>query len=281
VKRKWIIGAVGFAALALAVVAGCSKTGSQDTEGKDKSAAKDKAEGDHGHKPGQHGGTIVEIGRDNYHAEAVFAGGGLVRLYVLAKDEAQIQEVDQQKLAAYAKAEGDTQGVEFALEPKPRPDDAKGKTSVFEGTLPESLRDKKVEVTVTAIRIQGGRFRFAFRNFSNAQHGGNMPNAASNDKMKKLFATAKGKYTEADVKANGAGVTPADKYGDDMTNHDAKPKPGDRICPISKTKANPKITWIVGGKTYQFCCTPCINEFVKTAQEKPEKIKEPDEYVKK
>jgi hypothetical protein len=280
VKRKWIIGAVGSVALALVVIAGCSRPVSTDAESKDKQAAKDKAAGDHGHKPGRHGGTIVEIGRDNYHAEAVFAQDGLVRLHVLAKDEAQIQEVDQQKLTAYAKAEGDTKGVEFTLEPKPRGDDSKGKTSVFEGTLPESLRDKKVEVTVTAIRIEGGRFRFAFRNFKDAAHD-EMPKTAADEKVRKLFATVKGKYTEADVKANGVGVTPADKYGDDMTNHDAKPQPGDRICPVSKTKANPKITWIVGGKSYQFCCTPCINEFVKTAQEKPEKIKEPEEYVKK
>jgi hypothetical protein len=280
VNRKWMIGTVGFVALAL-LVAGCSKPVSQDAESKDKKAAKDKADGEHGHKPGRHGGTIVEIGRDNYHAEAVFGEAGLVRLYVLAKDEAQIQEVDEQKLLAFAKADGDTKGVEFALEPKPRPDDAKGKTSVFEGTLPESLRDKKVEVTVTAIRIEGGRFRFAFRNFKDTQHDGDMPNAAGSAEMKKLFATVKGKYTEADVKANGAGVTPADRYGNEMTNHDAKPQSGDRICPISKTKANPKINWIVGGKKYQFCCTPCINEFVKTAQDKPEKIKEPEEYVKK
>src|SRR5262249_52602292 len=92
-KRKWIFAAVGFVALALAVIAGCSKPGGQDAESKDNKTAKDKSDGEHAHKPGQHAGTIVEIGRDNYHAEAVFAENGLVRLYVLAKDEAQIQEV--------------------------------------------------------------------------------------------------------------------------------------------------------------------------------------------
>jgi YHS domain-containing protein len=264
---------LGFASLAL-FVAGCAQRASQDVEAKDSSAA--RAEGGHGHKPGQHGGTIVEIGRDNYHAEAVFGEGGLVRLYLLAKDEARIQEVDLQTLAAYARAEGDVKGTEFKLEPKPRPDDGKGKTSVFEGTLPESLRDRKVEVTVPTIRIEGGRFRFAFRNSNDAA----MPKQLSSEKMKKLYATAKGKYTEADVKANGGGVTATDRYGNVMTEHDDNPKSGDRICPISKTKANPKITWVVGGKTYEFCCTPCINEFVKKAQEKPDEVKEPASYVK-
>jgi multiple sugar transport system substrate-binding protein len=38
------------------------------------------------------------------------------------------------------------------------------------------------------------------------------------------------------------------------------------ICPISKTKAAPKFSWVVGGKTYQFCCPPCVDEFVQTAK---------------
>jgi hypothetical protein len=283
-KRTWFIGVVGIAASAI-FVAGCSQPSSQNTRGEDKGPANKeqaKAEGDHGHKPGQHGGSIVEIGRDNYHAEAVFGDKGLIRLYMLAKDEAKIQEVEEQTLVAYAKAEGDTRGVEVKFEPKPRPDDAKGKTSVFEGTLPKSLRDKRVEVTVTTIRIEGGRFRFGFKNFREQQHGSAaMPAPLSNEKMKQLYATAKGKYTEADIKANGPGKTALDVYGNEMTEHDDNPQPGDKICPISMTKANPKITWVVSGKKYEFCCTPCINEFVKKAQEKPDQIKEPEDYVKK
>jgi hypothetical protein len=99
--------------------------------------------------------------------------------------------------------------------------------------------------------------------------------------VKKLYATVAGKYTQADIQANGPGKTALEKYGNEMTEHDDNPQPGDRICPISKTKANPNITWVVGGKTYEFCCTPCIDEFVKKAQEKPEQIREPGEYVKK
>jgi hypothetical protein len=278
-KRIWILGSVGFIALALVLAAGCSQPADRTTEGKEKATpAPVRTEGDHAHKPGQHGGTIVEIGRDNYHAEALFGDGGLVRLYMLARDEAQIQEVDQQTLAAYAKGEGDAKGVEFTLEPKPRRDDGKGKTSVFEGTLPESLRDRRVEVTVTAIRIDGGRFRFAF---SNASAGAAMPKQQPGEKMRKLYATAKGKYTEADIKANGPGVTATDRYGNEMSDHTDDPQPGERICPISKTKANPKFTWVVGGETYQFCCTPCINEFVNKAQERPDEIKRPTDYVKK
>ncbi len=284
-KRMWTLTVVGFAALAL-FVAGCSQEAREAPPNKDaiadKAKEKTKAEGEHGHKAGTHGGTIVEIGRDNYHAEAIFGEKGLVRLHILAKDEAQIQEVEQQTLDAFAKADGDTKGVPFSLESKPRPDDSKGKTSIFEGTLPESVRDKRVTVTVTAIRIEGGRFRF---DFGNSEAGKphdevKMPKSGSAEKMKTLYTTAKGKYTEADIKANGAGKTAADVYGNEMTDHDDNPQPGDKICPISKTKANPKITWIIGGKKYEFCCTPCINEFVKKAQEKPDQVKDPGFYVK-
>jgi hypothetical protein len=281
--RTWSFCVVGFVALAL-IVAGCSPEPSPTPNSKDPTVTKEKpkAEGDHGHKAGQHGGTIVEIGRDNYHAEATFGDKGLVRLHLLGKDEAQVQEVERQTLAAYAKADGDTKGVEFMLEPKPRPDDTKGKTSIFEGTLPESLRDKRVEVTVTTIRIEGGRFRFAFKNFMEGETHGTvvMPKATSAEKMKALYTTAKGKYTAADIEANGGGKTAADMYGNEMTDHDDNPQPGDKVCPITKTKANPKVSWIIGGKKYEFCCTPCINEFVKMAKEKPDQVKEPGVYVK-
>ena len=283
-KRTWILGVVGSFALAV-FVAGCSQDGNQAPEKTVENAApkeQAKADGDHGHKPGQHGGTIIEIGRDNYHAEAIFGEKGLVRLHLLAKDEAQIQEVEQQTLKTYAKAEGDPKPpVPFELVPKPRSDDSKGKTSIFEGTLPEPLRDKRVEITVTTIRIEGGRFRFAFKNFKEEPHADvAMPKAISGQKMKALYATVKGKYTEADIEANGKGKTASDVYGNEMTDHDDNPQPGDKICPISKTKANPKVSWIIGGKKYEFCCTPCINEFVKKAQEKPDQVKDAGFYVK-
>jgi YHS domain-containing protein len=66
-----------------------------------------------------------------------------------------------------------------------------------------------------------------------------------------------------------------------MAAHDLKPKQGDKICPITLTKANPKFTWVVGGKEYAFCCPPCVDEFVKAAKEHPDEIKEPRDYVRK
>ena len=42
------------------------------------------AEGNHGHQPGSHGGIIVPIGSDSYHAEAVVEKGGGFQLLMLA-----------------------------------------------------------------------------------------------------------------------------------------------------------------------------------------------------
>jgi hypothetical protein len=275
--RTWKFVILGLAGLVVVIVAGCTSRTDQEQKADPPTAVNAGPEGEHAHKPGRHGGTVVEIGKDNYHAEAVFEKAGLVRLYLLGKDEARVEEVELQELPAYARAAGDSSAVEFTLKPAPRTDDTKGKTSVFEGTLPAEVRERAVEVTVPSIRIGGGRFRFAFASPAPAHA---MPRPVLSARAKKLYLTPGGKYTQADIRANGE-QTARQKYGDEMSVHDAHPQPGDRICPISQTKANPKFTWVVDGKTYEFCCTPCIDEFVRTAKEKPAEIKLPGDYVQK
>src|SRR5688572_22092052 len=97
-KFLFLFAAVGMAA-AILIVAGCNRSEVQDpvttsvAEPAPTAAttASAKAE-EHGHAPGAHGGTIVSLGRDSYHAEAVFEQGGLVRLYMLGQDETRVQE---------------------------------------------------------------------------------------------------------------------------------------------------------------------------------------------
>ena len=60
-----------------------------------------------------------------------------------------------------------------------------------------------------------------------------------------------------------------------------KPKPGDKVCPITLTKANPKFSWVIGGQTYEFCCPPCIDEYMLLAKTSPKEVLDPSEYVKK
>jgi YHS domain-containing protein len=94
-----------------------------------------------------------------------------------------------------------------------------------------------------------------------------------------LFLTPGGIYSLADIRANGR-TTPAQKYAGIMAQHDMNPTKGMFICPITHTKSNAKFTWVVGGKTYRFCCPPCIAEFVKEAKTQPQRILPPQDYVK-
>jgi len=274
--RKWILFGGLVAAAATIAVVGCNKT--QPTPEKAAEPHKDNAEG-HGHKPGAHGGIIVSLGKDSYHAEAVFEKGRKVRLFVLGKEETRIQEVDAQDLNGFVTLEGSTESVPVTFKPEPQSDDGKGKTSRFVATLPESMAGKKVRVAINNITINGERFRIGFSNEVLAHADPAMPEKKATDDEKALFLTAGGLYTAADIQANGNTV-PTVKYKGIRPTHDDNPKPGEKICPISKTLANPKFTWVVGSKKYEFCCIPCIEEFVDKAKEKPAEIKEPSAYVK-
>ena len=108
------------------------------------------------------------------------------------------------------------------------------------------------------------------------QHATKVPDTEE----QKLYLTPGGKYTEADIQANGNRVASVQFKGL-KARHDVKPQPGDKLCPISQTKANPQFSWVVGGQTYEFCCPPCVDEFITLAKEKPEEIMSPEFYQQK
>jgi hypothetical protein len=232
----------------------------------------------HPHKPGSHGGIIIPIGSDSYHAEAVIETTGEFRLLMLGKDESRIQEVDVQPVKAYVKVIGDPNAMPIELSAVPQDGDSPDKTSQFVGQLPKELQGKQLDVTIPNLRIAGERFRVGFTTVTEA-HAEDMPEGLPAEEERTLYLTAGGKYTDADIKANG-GVTAAQKFKGLTSSHNMFPKEGDRICPVTQTKANPKFTWIVDGKPYQFCCPPCVDEFVAMAKERPEELKAPDDYIK-
>ena len=275
------LGLLGF--VALLGLAGCSSQNSNQGGGDNKpspaaNASTPNAGEDHGHKKSAHGGIIVSIGSDSYHAEAVFEKGGFLRLYMLGKDESKVLEIEAQPLTAYAKPEGGTEATSFILRPEPQSGDKQGMTSQFVGHLPKELVGKGLEVTIPSIRIAGERFRVGF---SSVPHKEDMPTSdLSLDEEKKLYLTPGGIYTQADIQANGNQIASV-KFKNFRPKHDLKPKVGDKICPVTLTKANPACAWIVAGNTYEFCCPPCVEEFVKLAKENPSEVKQPGDYVKK
>jgi YHS domain-containing protein len=265
---------------------GCGKEGSNrpSTAHEHSQSAADKSnnskleDAHHDHKPGAHGGIIVAIGKDNYHGEAVFEKGGIVRLFTLGHDEMKLLEIDAEPIAAFVKAEGDTDAVAFVFRPEPQRGDTQGKTSQFVGHMPRELWGKTLEITIPSIRIGMDRFRVSFKSTNDA-HAVEPARSALEDETK-LYLTPGGKYTREDIRANG-NMTAPQKFKGLRPSHDLKPKSGDKICPITLTKANPQFSWIIGGKTYEFCCPPCVDEFVARAKTMPEDIKEPEYYRKK
>jgi hypothetical protein len=250
----------------------------QATQGDATNALSDHDE-DHGHKAGSHGGIIVSLGRDSYHVEAIITKTGELRLYTLGKDETRVIDIETQPLIAYVKAEGSSDSTELEIRPQPQPGDGEGKASLFVAQLPEDLTGTSIEVAVPNIAIGGERFRLGFTNKSDLHDSDARPEKISDEAESNLYLTPGGLYTQADIEANG-NVTASKKFAAFHAAHDLKPKVGDKLCPVTLTKANPQCSWIVGGKKYEFCCPPCINEFVTLAKTKPEEVKDPGQYVK-
>jgi hypothetical protein len=106
-----------------------------------------------------------------------------------------------------------------------------------------------------------------------------MPAQLPQSEEHKLHLSPGGSYTEADIVANGRTV-PSQKFKGFLARHDYDPAPGDRLCPVTRTKANGSCTWVVNGSVYEFCCPPCIDEFVRLAKENPSQLLPPDAYIK-
>jgi hypothetical protein len=239
-----------------------------------------ESDSEHGHKPGAHGGIMVSLGRDSYHVEAVIDSEGTIRLYTLGRDESRVIDVENQSLQGFVKANGDAESKSMVFEPSPQDGDSKNKTSLFIGKLPQEMVGRQIDLTIPNIRIDGERFRLGFQSSQESHGESEMPDKVADNEERELYLQPGGRYTAADIKANG-NVTASQKFKGFRAKHDMHPKPGDLICPITETKANPNCSWVVDGKKYDFCCPPCVDEFVKMAKAATDALPEPDSYVKK
>lgn len=240
-----------------------------------------QTEGDeHSHVAGAHGGTIVPLGRDSYHIEPVFEAEGRVSLFTLGADETRVLEIEARPTIGFVRLKGGTESAQVEFQPTAQPGDSEGKTSRLTAALPESHQGGPVEITIPGIVIEGERFRFAFSTPEPEHAEAAMPEKASSEEERKLYLEPGGIYTESDIEANGR-VTASQKFATFMAKHDMNPKTGDKICPVTETKANPDCSWIVNGKVYEFCCPPCVDEFVGWAKTQPDKIREPGDYVQR
>ena len=242
------------------------------------------------HGEGPNGGVIFDLGKQ--HAEFTVDHPMKECMVLLLNGEhkgATEMAVTAKELTLTTKATKNKEGkvvlpMTITLLPKNSKD---GKASKFVGTDPGLSNIVDFAGTVIG-EIDGkpsqGEFKEEEHNEKKAMGAkddhGRAVAEASNKQEAEVYLTPGGIYTAEDIKANGS-TTVSEKYKTLKVAHDLKPKVGDKICPITLTKANEKLTWIIGSKTYEFCCPPCVEEFVTLAKTKPDEVKAPETYIKK
>jgi len=231
----------------------------------------------HRHPPGAHGGVIASFANDRLHAEGIIEPDGTLSVFTLDQDETEVLEVQTQILNAELRTEA---GEVFTAEltARPMPGDAEGHTARFSGGVPAELRDQRLQVTIDGLRIEGKRYRFGFV-WGDTAHQPTMPGKVTDDEETRLYLEPGGLYTEADIAANG-NQTASQAFASFKAEHDFSPQSGDMLCPVTRTKANPACSWIIGGRTYTFCCPPCVDEFLNLAKTDPDQVGPPEAYLK-
>jgi YHS domain-containing protein len=278
-----LLAAVGIAAVGVISVQLLGKAAVSQPEAAVSTANIARVDGTHSDVQ-PHSPNILSAG--DCHIEAQLSKDGRLELYIYGQKERQLYPISTIGLDLVVEAQVIIPGessVPIKLQPQPYPNEQEGTSSRFVGQFDRRPDQEQVGLSLT-IPIDDKTYRVQWRpenlapgQFATSDPG--MPQAVTATTAKSLFLTPGGKYTAEDIAANGR-TTATQKYGSQMSMHNAHPKPGDRICPITDTVANPKFSWVVSGKKYLFCCPPCIEEFVKQAKEKPKSVKEPLAYRK-
>ncbi len=259
--------------LGLAIITGCNKKEAGHTKGESPAPPANKSD-DHDHVTGPHDGPLAEWGGGEYHAEfTVNHEAQEATVYILGADAKKPVAI----AAATIRLSINNPRFQVELKAAPQDGDPAGKSSRFVGKHEHFGKEQMFEGTISGT-MNGKPYAGEFKEKEHA--GGHGKSAAPDPREVAVFLKPGGAYTEADIAANGR-VVPSVKYKGFKASHDIKPKAGDRLCPVTLTKSNDKLTWVVGGKTYEFCCPPCLEEFVQLAKDSPGELKNPEDYVKK
>lgn len=235
------------------------------------------AENEHEHQVTPHGGTLASLGASepHDHAEAVLEPGGHLTVYTLWQDATKPRTVERQLLTAWVRPTNQAKASRIQLVPMPLPGDEAGKTSRFKTTLPEALWGRTLSVTIPELIVTAGRYRVEFTEVASSLNATGHGLA-----RRRLYTKPGGKYTQADIVANG-GTPPAPELNDHEIAHVLAPRGKGWVCPVASAKSVPGYTWVLDGQEYRFCCLPCIDEFVRRAKASPDDIKRSEKYLKR
>jgi YHS domain-containing protein len=241
----------------------------------------------HEHKA-QFGGKVASVGE--HHVEIVNTKEGHIRAYIMGKEEGLRVPLNLSKI------EGEVSGSEgegvqtLLLQATPQEGEPTGSASLFEGKLPTDLKGAFHRIALD-IPLQGRLYRAHFT--SEESHSLEETHESEPTMPKKvgdgsaispierdLFLKPGGVYTLLDIAANGQ-TTSTQKFQGFQAKHNMNPKKGERICPITMTAANPQVAWVIGGKTYMFCCPPCVDEFLTRAKKSNKPLPKPETFLKK
>ena len=227
--------------------------------------------GEHPHEVGPHGGIVVAIDHEDphYHAEVLVKKSGRIHLFLFGKETRDIVEVREQLLIGRVRRHGDVETTSLILRPAGKPGDAKTKTSQFVGRLSPQLLEYDLSVSIEKIEIEGRSFSFQF---ALQERPGAKKQAIESERS--VIFTPGGRYTAADVAVAGK-TLPWDRFQSVKVVHDLRPNAGDILCPVTRAKADDRISWHVNGNRYLFCCPACILEFVEWAHSNPDNLIEP------
>jgi len=233
--------------------------------------------GKHPHEKGPHGGMVIAIdkGASHHHGEVLVEEDGRIHLYLSGDQADQPVEVSHQLLIAQAKHASDENPTSLIFRPETKPDATTKRTSHFVGRFNPEMMGGHLSVSVARLEIDGEEVSFQFE--LPDRHDGKRRAA---ELVRSVVLTPKGQYTWADTEAEKQGV-PTEKYRELKVIHDMRPKPGDRLCPVTRAKAAPRIQWQVDGRTYLFCCPPCIVDFIEAARASIKPMIAPEQLVKK
>lgn len=282
---RWTSFLATFALLVAIALPGCTgggggkKADSAKVKEKTDKVDKDKGGKEHDHPDkGPHGGPLADWD-DTYHGELVVDHDAkTVSVYILDDKAKKAPEVDAARFTKVNVSVPAADKLVVELKHDPKKSGADG--IAFIGSNDFFGKKEKFTAEVTCVVVDDkGKNPKPFRDKVDydPKEVGDKKKSAS---LREYYLKPGGVYTAADIEANG-NMPATEKLVGIVHKEQAALKSGDKICPISKKKAQPECSWVVQGQKYEFCCPPCVDRFVRYAHDEPGKIKDASAYVHK